>query len=480
MATKSTPGYNKGKYTFEQQVVSLSWSTVLTFNLTGTAEEIASQAKEMLLEVLGEPAVQKLIGVWNLVWGPGVYAGSFVGSTKSLNAMFIAVPEEDPQQAVVAIAGTNGTSLMDWIVEDFNVGHKVPWPFGFSPLNPEISAGTFYGLDKLVSMKAKDSIGNPPATARQFLATQSFTKVMVTGHSLGGALSPCYTLYLDETRPAWNASGSAALSCLPTAGPTPGDVGFSKYYDARLLPSTSRVWNSMDVVPHAFNARRLGEVATLYEPNLYSSTIAKLIASLQRWTMLLNYVNISPETQGFPSKFYSIDDFKPQHKALTDEIERLSGKYEAVLETYEEEEPDSKTGFCPWGSRTGNLVDAVAFIVQALIQHTIGYLVYFGIEEFSTLMTEASKQSVKLLSDPDESANRIKSLLTELKAPILLDLGEKSSGEIKDLLSGQGPLLSAIFDKIAETSKGKVAEGAQSVVFLVEEDEDDRSEAEFN
>lgn len=473
MRADGTPGYNNGKYSFEQQVFCLSWASSLSFNLTGSAEEIAQQTKEMLLEVLADPAVRNLIGVWNLVWGPGVFAGSLAGPDKSLNAMFIVVPALDPQQAVIAIAGTNGTSLMDWIVEDFDVGYKVPWPFGFSPLRPEISAGTFYGLDKLVSMKASDSLGNPPVTARQFLAGQSFTRIMAAGHSLGGALSPCYALYLDETRPGWNASGSAALSCLPTAGPSPGDAGFSSYYDARLLPSTSRVWNSMDAVPHAFNTLRLGQVPTLYEPELSSSMIATLMALFQRWTAPLNYLNISPQTQGFPSKFYTVDDFRPKHKALADEIDRLSGQFAKALESeLEEEGADCKTHSCwPGGSPSSDLSDAVDFIVQALIQHTIGYLVYFGIEEFSTLMVAVTKQPVTLLSDPEHAANRVHRVVTEHKAPLLLDLGEKPSGRIKELYAGQGPLLASILAKVDQTSEGTLSKGAQPVIFLVEEDD---------
>jgi hypothetical protein len=473
-AKKTSTGYNKGKYTFIQQTFSLSWSTILSFNFSGTAEEIARKTKVQLLEVLEDAEVRKLIGIWDLVWGPGVYADSFSGETKSLNAMFIAVPRQDPSQAVIAIAGTNGGSLMDWVVEDFNVFQKVPWPYGVSSTNPQISLGTAYGLDKLVTMESAHPHSGQSVTARAFLATQAFTKIMVTGHSLGGALSPCYSLYLEETRARWDPERKVTISVLPTAGPTPGDVSFSNYYDERLLSTTDRQWNSMDVVPHAFNAVRLSQVPTLYEPELSSPLITKIVAWLRRGTEMQLYLNVSPETPGFPSRFFHLSELGVGQSALTREIDRVRNAFEDELEILEKDEEDAPDCVCNWWDRRtesdlDSLGDAVLFIVQALIQHTIGYLVYFEISRFSQLLTEVTKSSTKLLSKPSTAARQMKTTGHKTKTPLLLDVREAGTPLVSRLKAGEGPLLSAILDKTEQASEGTISEGAQQVIFLVEE-----------
>jgi hypothetical protein len=468
-AKTTSSGYNNGTYTFIQQTFCMSWATSLSFNLTGSSSEIALQTKKLLLKVLLDPAVRKLIGVWDLVWGPAVYADSFNGDDKkSLNAMFIVVPRLDPQQAVIAISGTNGSSMMDWIVEDFNVFQKVPWPYGVSATNPEISLGTAYGLDKLVTLEAADPETRLLATARSFLAGQSFTKIMVAGHSLGGALSPCYSLYLEETRDLWDPSRKATISCLPTAGPTPGDVNFSQYYDERLQGTTNRQWNSMDVVPHAFDIVRLGQIPDIYEPNLSSPLITKFVGWWQRATVKQRYLNISPQTNGFPSKYYTISDFQSSQPDLANEIERLSETFEEEVASLEANESYDS----PWGcfeKRSYPVVDAVLFLVQALIQHTIGYIVFFDIGPFTTLMTDASKHSVKLLSNPTESAQHLRQSIRDVQEPLVLDVKQTTTSSASLLKSGEGPLLAAILNKKEQASKGTMSEGAQSVIFLVEE-----------
>ncbi|EKU96430.1 Lipase (class 3) [Leptolyngbya sp. PCC 7375] len=459
MATADASAYNNGTYSFEQQIFSISWSTILSFNFKGEASEIASKTKESLVNVLEDKEIQKLIGVWNLVWGPGIYADSFVGEEKSLNMMFIVVPEGDPEQAVVAIAGTNGSSLMDWIVEDFNVKETVPWPYGPSSGEAEISKGTYFGLDKLVNLESVDPTSNASITAQQYLSRRPFKNIMVTGHSLGGALSPCYSLYLDETRSQWDLSESTIISCLPTAGPTPGDLNFSQYYDSKLSKTTHRQWNLMDVVPHAFNTELLAQVPDLYEPDLSASVGVKLLVRwIQRDTKSLDYLNIAPDAKGFPSKVFDLTDFisNDKYKAIAEDIEE-------AIQTFEEE-------LKPFESHSFGIGSILLFLIQALIQHTIGYIAYFDIGDFSQRLTPASKQSSALLSKPEDGSGRLrKSLELLTKKPILLDLGQPTRHKRNELQAGEGPLWDAILAKVDQINKDKPNQGAQPVIFLVED-----------
>jgi Lipase (class 3) len=194
---------------------------------------------------------------------------------------------------------------------------------------------------------------------------------MVTGHSLGGALAPLYSLYLEDTKPGWNASELASIRCLATAGQTPGDEDFSKYYGERLASSTCRVWNSMDIVPHAFQKNTLAEIPALYEPQIPSQKrIEKLITNLQRKTQGMNYLNIMPEVEGFPSSFMTLEDIAgDKYKTFVDLIERV-----ATL--------------VKWTNpfRTKSAIGYIEFVVHALIQHIFPYFNYFKVNEFIAVM----------------------------------------------------------------------------------------------
>jgi hypothetical protein len=118
------------------------------------------------------------------------------------------------------------------------------------------------------------------------------------------------------------------------------------------------------------------------------------------------------------------------------------------------------------------VVDAVLFLVQALIQHTIGYIVFFDIGPFTTLMTDASKHSVKLLSNPTESAQHLRQSIRDVQEPLVLDVKQTTTSSASLLKSGEGPLLAAILNKKEQASQGTMSEGAQSIIFLVEEQPD--------
>jgi hypothetical protein len=265
------------------------------------------------------------------------------------------------------------------------VKETVPWAYGNSPLNPRISKGVAYGLEKLQALAEGHTKKAAGVTARDYLAANpSVTKVMVTGHSLGGALSPVYSLYLQNTVSQWNASGSAVISVLPTAGQTPGDENFSKYYGEQLGSDTCRVWNSIDIVPHAFQQDTLLQVPPMYEPQIPSQKpIEKLIASLRLETEGNNYLNILPETQGFPSSFIGIKDIAgDKYKTFIDFID-------AVVKMVKRMNPFD----------IDDIAGSIEFLVEALVQHLFPYFNHFGIDEFIRIMnTPAGKSSTPAAS----------------------------------------------------------------------------------
>lgn len=372
--TADPAGYNGGSYDLRQQTFCLSMLTCLSFNLTGrTTAAITSKFTGLVENALTSEAGRKLVGKWTLVWGPVVYADAFVGAPAPVNSMFIAVPETNPDQAVLAIAGTNGNSLMGWMIEDFNVRETVAWPYGDTPLQPHVSKGIAYGLEKTLGLTDRRAGMGAGQTAREFLGASSTIKnIIVTGHSLGGALAAVYSLYLEDTRAAWDAARAKTLTCLATAGQTPGDEDFSKYYGERLGGATTRIWNALDAVPHAFTPDLLLQVPGLYEPRIpVQKPVEKLILSLRRETEANRYCNILPATAPFQWPFMTLEEIAGEkYRPFVDFVESVSSLVKRMN---------------PFG--TSDIVGSLGFVINALVQHIFPYFGHFGIDEFIKVMS---------------------------------------------------------------------------------------------
>lgn len=307
-------------------------------------EVIETKMKENLHKVFVDAAVRDLIGTWELVWGPKIDIDILpvVGDFKPINTMYIAKSAES-QDYMIGIAGTDSSSGFDWMVEDFWVWDTKTWPYlaSGSDTSPQISDGTNYGLNKLVTMT------DGGKTAQQYLretaGATSGSTVSVGGHSLGGALAPSFALYLHDTAADWNSEGNASIDVLGVAGPTPGDDVFADYYNGRLGTSTDRVWNEHDIVPHAWEKDMLEEIPKLYEPVIPWDIAVQAIADVA-----LYISKNTPYTQLLSDT--------PASESTVVEIQADS--------TFKE------------------------FMFEACYQHVDGYIKIFGIEDFQSAVTQ--------------------------------------------------------------------------------------------
>jgi len=284
-------------YSNDQQVFCLNTISNLGSTYNGTAQQIAAQTLASIDSILGNGQVIALIGNWTRVWGPQVVAAE----GKALNTMFIAL-SADTGQYVVSIAGTDSRSLLDWFLEDFFVATKVDWPYvGDGPTpHPMTSMGTSIGLNALLGMADTDPVTGMHIHARDYLQNVAAKNVMVTGHSLGGALSPAFALYLNDTLSQWSTGAAPVISCLAAAGATPGDQAFSDHYGQQLGATTTRVWNANDVVPHGFEQDMLNQIKTIFEPQVATPIEVKgAIDFIKIITIDKGYTQLMPAVPGF-------------------------------------------------------------------------------------------------------------------------------------------------------------------------------------
>ena len=109
-----------------------------------------------------------------------------------------------------------------------------------------VSQGTFNGMSDLLDL-CDPSSGQSLVT---FLQQSKPRNVYVTGHSLGGTLTPPMFAYLNAT--LYNGASPSNMALWSFAGLTPGGTGFNTYFNS-ILPNPQsfhwRIQNSLDIAP---------------------------------------------------------------------------------------------------------------------------------------------------------------------------------------------------------------------------------------
>ena len=240
-----------------------------------------------------------LSGQWQLVWGPAVFA---LPGTKYDDALMYVVQNTlDPTQYVIAIRGTNPISIPNWIIWDFQAKELKTWPYGDpQTLNaPMLSESTAFGLIILQGLRPEEGIPGYKLSVldffRQELKKDNNLSICTTGHSLGGALAPVLALWLKDIQDE-QLSEQLAISCVTFAGPTPGNSAFAEYFNQRMGSDFTRIANSLDIVPHAWQTTTLRKTFTLYFPPLLPSPpLAILLKQLINQSKHKDYLQIGAE-----------------------------------------------------------------------------------------------------------------------------------------------------------------------------------------
>lgn len=285
-------------YPMTQQIYSISSLTNAAFGVSfDSTNDMETYLKNVVNAVLGNSTIQGYIGSdWEVVWGPWALSENPNATSVVADNTMLLVYSPSNNQFILGIAGTNADSTFDWLKEDFSVNSRVMWTdvMGSQFTIPDntyvyaaISGGTATGLNNLLNMT--DGSGDTLITAlsNKLSSLSSSASLAVVGHSLGGALSPVMGLYLHDSqqfKTNWNSSGMiSAIDIYATAGPTPGESVFALYVpyvvanpvSGQAGLSYSSVYNTLDVVPHAWQSQVLSgnaaaptisDLPALYEP----------------------------------------------------------------------------------------------------------------------------------------------------------------------------------------------------------------------
>lgn len=209
-----------------------------------TSIALCAIAYDDMLAIRGEISSQTGL---QIVWGPAElrswddisYSRAYIAGDAATGEYF------------VVIRGTNFDSIVSWSEQDFDLAKTKP--FGALPGNPPgvpvdalIAQGSFNGMIDLLTLR-------DPATGASML---EFLKMLqpqflyVTGHSLGGTLTPTLFAYLNAM--LYGAGPVTNMALWSFAGLTAGGTRFNAYFNS-ILPNDQgflwRIQNSLDVAP---------------------------------------------------------------------------------------------------------------------------------------------------------------------------------------------------------------------------------------
>ncbi|HEU4560745.1 MAG TPA: hypothetical protein VFS20_23025 [Longimicrobium sp.] len=287
-------------YSQRQIMLSLAYAAYIDNTLLTGTPTLDAQIKTDLqnaLSATASPLIPPVAGEWTVVWGPVTY--TVPGALYQDGMMYVvqldSADDGGTPQYAVAVRGTNGTVMLDWLMFDFDILQMMPWPVGAtgSDVVGQISESTSIGLAMLLNMQDGDTGDSLLTFLTKVMSNATgTTSICFTGHSLGAALSSTLALYMRDNQSTWDPKSHAIVTTVNFAGPTAGDQDFATYFDNQFAytgkpkltfwqPADSGspsyadcVRNNLDIVPMLWNQGTMDTLHKIYHGHLISNDLS--------------------------------------------------------------------------------------------------------------------------------------------------------------------------------------------------------------
>jgi len=205
--------------------------TLFTFPCYSSVPDLG-HAKQLLLYAYTSYCPAENISEWNCYWCGQTQSLQVVGTAFNSSSNAFAFVGYTNTEIVVSIRGTVLTSIKNWIKDlDFFIT-----PLPYAPSGVKVHQGF---LSTWTDLK-----GQVLPLITQALTTSGLSNVVVTGHSLGGAVANLAAVDI------WNTFHTRSTISLWTYGsPRVGNSEWVSYFDDFTMYSI-RMVNNEDIVPH--------------------------------------------------------------------------------------------------------------------------------------------------------------------------------------------------------------------------------------
>lgn len=269
----------------KQEMLAIAFFADITSGLTiKKVGDTEKATKESIDNILKSEYGHKMLGDWELVYAPAILTKKVnpqIGDFQIAINTTVIFYNSSKKHLAIGVAGTNMISVYDWFEEDFKVGTLVPWNSGVlteGSKNTGKAVGGYISTSTSIAIKntwntANSTKQTPIEWLKNTLSagTLEVEQLIVTGHSLGGAIAPTLAMALVDNPLTWNVNRQPIEVLTYTfAGPTPGDVGFRDYVESKM--SVHSVVNCFDVVPHTWEIDLMEKLKSLYADRLKPGT----------------------------------------------------------------------------------------------------------------------------------------------------------------------------------------------------------------
>lgn len=185
-------------------------------------------------------------GSWAVTWGP---AWTLSDSNLAYAAEFTPTGATAPTIAAVVIRGTDAKvdplGLLAQVAEDLRSLEQVTIPWS-SDSSAAVSSGSIKAFGDITTMTSKGAMWGKNLSDYLTTVAGEVPQIVVTGHSLGGAMTTMVSLWGQSTFAS--ALGSTVIQPVTFAAPGIGNQAFIDLYQSTFSGNVAFA-NSLDMVP---------------------------------------------------------------------------------------------------------------------------------------------------------------------------------------------------------------------------------------